>query len=120
MVSAEDLGLLEFADDGADAWAILERTGIGAAPGAARGRQLPSWRDVKKALHTRSDSSSSLESRRRTVSQNEPNCGRNLRGVRDRLGTVKPNRLFFARRPRGPIDAAIGARDAAGTGRPFL
>jgi uncharacterized protein (TIGR00730 family) len=35
MVSADDLGLLEFADDGADAWAILKRTGIGAAPGAA-------------------------------------------------------------------------------------
>ena len=34
MVSAEDLGLLEFADDGADAWAILKRTGIDAAPGA--------------------------------------------------------------------------------------
>jgi hypothetical protein len=29
---------------------------------------------------------------------------------------VKPNRLFFARCPRGPIDAAIGARDAARTG----
>jgi hypothetical protein len=30
MVSAQDLNLLEFADDGADAWAILDRTGIGA------------------------------------------------------------------------------------------
>jgi hypothetical protein len=31
MVSAEDLSLLEFARDGADAWAILRQTGIGAA-----------------------------------------------------------------------------------------
>ena len=35
MISADDLGLLEFARDGADAWAILKQTGIGAAPGAA-------------------------------------------------------------------------------------
>ena len=35
MVSADDLGLLEFARDGADAWAILQQRGIGAAPGAA-------------------------------------------------------------------------------------
>jgi hypothetical protein len=35
MVSAEDLGLLEFARDGADAWAILRRAGIDAPPDAA-------------------------------------------------------------------------------------
>jgi uncharacterized protein (TIGR00730 family) len=35
MVSAADLGLVEFAHDGADAWAILKRTGIDAPPGAA-------------------------------------------------------------------------------------
>ena len=29
MVSARDLGLLEFAADGADAWAILKQAGIG-------------------------------------------------------------------------------------------
>jgi uncharacterized protein (TIGR00730 family) len=34
MVGAQDLSLLEFAADGADAWAILDRTGIGAAPAA--------------------------------------------------------------------------------------
>jgi len=31
MVSAEDLALLEFAVDGADAWSILRRSGIGPA-----------------------------------------------------------------------------------------
>jgi hypothetical protein len=35
VVSAEDLGLLEFAHDGADAWAILKRTGIDAPPDAS-------------------------------------------------------------------------------------
>jgi len=35
MISADDLGLLEFARDGADAWAILQQRGIAAAPGAA-------------------------------------------------------------------------------------
>jgi hypothetical protein len=35
MVSAADLSLLEFANDGADAWAILKQTGIGAEAGVA-------------------------------------------------------------------------------------
>ena len=35
MVSAEDLGLLEFAHDGDDAWALLKRMGIDARPDAA-------------------------------------------------------------------------------------
>jgi uncharacterized protein (TIGR00730 family) len=34
MVSAEELALLEFADDGADAWAILKQAGVNAGPGA--------------------------------------------------------------------------------------
>jgi len=36
VISAADLSLLEFARDGAEAWAILKQTGIGAALGAAR------------------------------------------------------------------------------------
>jgi len=35
MISAGDLGLLEFARDGADAWAILKQMGIGPAPSVA-------------------------------------------------------------------------------------
>ena len=34
MVSADELALLEFADDGADAWAILKQAGVNAGPGA--------------------------------------------------------------------------------------
>jgi uncharacterized protein (TIGR00730 family) len=37
MVSAEDLGLLEFAHDGADAWGLLKRMGIDAPLDAAPG-----------------------------------------------------------------------------------
>ena len=79
MVSDEDLGLLEFARDGLDAWAILKQTGM-----ARRGPHSRSTTSLlaerEKGATYRPDLSSSLEFRRRTVSQNEPICGRNLRG----------------------------------------
>ena len=108
MVGAEDLGLLGFAADAADAWAILEGGGnrrrrADFSPQTLRTTCLLAGRE--KGANITADSSSSVQLRRRTVSQNEPNCGRNLsEGSRPATGCEAKTALFSMRRPRGPIE----------------